>query len=69
MPGMSGTELADALRARYAGLKIVFMSGYAERERVRERPDEQFTAKPFLPAKLFSKVDSFLRIGEIEKTG
>jgi two-component system, cell cycle sensor histidine kinase and response regulator CckA len=70
MPGMSGTELADSLRARYPALKVVFMSGYAERERARElRADEQFIAKPFLPAELFSKVDSFLRGAvEIEKT-
>jgi PAS domain S-box-containing protein len=66
MPGMSGTELADALRVRYPAIKIVFMSGYAERERVRElRPDEQFIAKPFLPAQLFSKVESFLRGSEL----
>ena len=70
MPGMSGTELADALRVRYPAIKVVFMSGYAERERVRElRPDEQFIAKPFLPAKLFSTVESLLRAAvEIEKT-
>jgi len=69
MPGVSGTELADALRVRYPAIKVVFMSGYAERERVRElRPDEQFIAKPFLPAQLYSKVESFLRGSvEIEK--
>lgn len=70
MPGMSGTELADALRLRYPALKVVFMSGYAERQRARElRPDEQFIAKPFLPAELFSKVASFLRGSvDVEKT-
>lgn len=70
MPGMNGTELADSLRLRYPTIKVVFMSGYAERERIRElRPDEQFIAKPFLPAQLFSKVESFLRDSDdVEKT-
>jgi len=70
MPGMSGTELADALRLRYPAIKVVFMSGYAERERARElRPDEQFIAKPFLPAELFRRVELFLRGAvDIEKT-
>jgi CheY-like chemotaxis protein len=30
MPGMSGTELARALRTKYPGLPIVIASGYAE---------------------------------------
>lgn len=30
MPRMGGKELADRLHARWAGLKILFMSGYAE---------------------------------------
>jgi PAS domain S-box-containing protein len=30
MPGCSGTELADRIRALHPGIKVLFMSGYAE---------------------------------------
>jgi PAS domain S-box-containing protein len=62
MPGLSGMELADELRVKNPSLKVLFMSGYAERERVRQLHDnEQFIPKPFLPAELFRRVNAFLR--------
>jgi two-component system, cell cycle sensor histidine kinase and response regulator CckA len=62
MPGLSGMELADQLRVGNPALKVLFMSGYAERERVRQLHDnEQFIPKPFLPAELFRRVNAFLR--------
>ena len=30
MPGMSGRELSKRLTERYPGLKVLFMSGYAD---------------------------------------
>ena len=35
MPGITGVQLAEALRARNANLKVLFMSGYAERDSLR----------------------------------
>jgi two-component system cell cycle sensor histidine kinase/response regulator CckA len=35
MPGMSGTELAEVLRARDAGLKVLFLSGHSRDTVVR----------------------------------
>ncbi|HKO50381.1 MAG TPA: ATP-binding protein [Polyangiaceae bacterium] len=62
MPGITGVELADALRTRNADLKVLFMSGYAERDSLRVlRAHEQFIPKPFLPDELFQHVNSFLR--------
>ncbi len=62
MPGLTGMELADQLREKHPALKVLFMSGYAERERVRKLHDrEQFIPKPFLPAELFRRVNAFLR--------
>ncbi len=62
MPGMTGMELADAVRSRSPDLKVLFMSGYAERDRIRPlRETEQFVPKPFLPAEFYAAVDEFLR--------
>jgi two-component system, cell cycle sensor histidine kinase and response regulator CckA len=62
MPRIAGMELADRLRETQPNLKVLFMSGYAEREHLRAlHPNEQFIPKPFLPADLFRRVNDFLR--------
>ena len=62
MPGITGVELADALRTRSPNLKVLFMSGYAERDSLRVlQAHEQFIPKPFLPDELFRHVNGFLR--------
>ena len=62
MPRVTGMELADKLRANQPDIKVLFMSGYAEREHLRElHRNEQFIPKPFLPAELFRRVNDFLR--------
>jgi two-component system cell cycle sensor histidine kinase/response regulator CckA len=64
MPKLTGPDLADRLRAREPDLKVLFMSGYAESDRVRAlAKNERFIAKPFLPADLFVSVSEFLREG------
>lgn len=50
MPGMSGPMLADQLLARFAGARVLFMSGYDERQVVQRYVVEKgFTliTKPF----------------------
>ena len=50
MPQMSGRELADLLRSRRPGLKVLFMSGYVDDALVREglgEAPEAFIQKPF----------------------
>ncbi|HET7543110.1 MAG TPA: ATP-binding protein [Polyangiaceae bacterium] len=62
MPGLTGVQLADALRTRNENLKVLFMSGYAERDSLRVlQAHEQFIPKPFLPDELFRHVNGFLR--------
>jgi PAS domain S-box-containing protein len=62
MPGITGVQLADVLRTRNASLKVLFMSGYAERDSLRVlQAHEQFIPKPFLPDELFRHVNGFLR--------
>ena len=61
MPGESGMELADLLHARNPELKVLFISGYADRERVRPlRSNEQYIPKPFLPGELFQRINELV---------
>jgi CheY-like chemotaxis protein len=49
MPGMNGAELAKAARARFAGLPIVFVTGFAESDKIEAAvgPDVPVLRKPF----------------------
>ena len=55
MPNMSGRELAQALRARRPGIKVLYMSGYTDdvilQKGLRE-PEGSFMVKPFTMATL-----------------
>jgi CheY-like chemotaxis protein len=63
MPHVNGRELADRLQARQPGLKVLFMSGYAdnviEHHGVLEAGG-QFIQKPFRPEELAQKVRTLL---------
>jgi DNA-binding response OmpR family regulator len=59
LPAMSGKEVARRLRETRPGLKVLFMSGYAEAQVVHRGVVEEevaFLAKPFTPAALTEKV-------------
>jgi DNA-binding response OmpR family regulator len=59
LPAMSGKEVARRLRETRPGLKVLFMSGYAEEQVVHRGVVEEevaFLAKPFTPAALTEKV-------------
>ena len=57
MPRMSGPELVRALRKRDPDLPVLYMSGYADRDKNPvERGDEQL-AKPFTPDDLLEAVN------------
>jgi hypothetical protein len=63
MPGMKGRELAISLRARYPGLKVLYMSGYTDDAaliRGKLEAGEAFIPKPFLPNEILSKVRKML---------
>ena len=64
MPGMSGTETLDAIRARseLAELPIAFLSASENMEQAvanGEYAVQGFIKKPFLPQKLYESVDAF----------
>jgi PAS domain S-box-containing protein len=63
LPAMSGKEVARRLRESRPGLKVLFMSGYAEEQVVHRgvvEKDVAFLAKPFTPAALTQKVRGVL---------
>ena len=67
MPGMSGRELADELRIRQPGLRVLFISGYVEDELARHgivEAEVAFLHKPFSLAELGAKVRAVLDDGD-----
>jgi two-component system, cell cycle sensor histidine kinase and response regulator CckA len=63
MPKVSGRELAEELRARRNGMKVLYMSGYTDNAIVNTgilRKEVAFLQKPFTPAALTEKVREVL---------
>lgn len=65
MPEMNGGELAEALRTRQPGLKVVFVSGHGPGELTQRgiRVGAGFLQKPFGPKDLATKVREILDQG------
>ncbi len=59
MPGMDGGTLAAHLKSLHPGLKVLFMSGYAENAEVHHEEigdKDAFLAKPFTPEVVLQRV-------------
>ena len=66
MPDMGGLELAARLQGRWSGLKVVYMSGYAEGDKLRPAVEDygrSFLQKPFSAESLTLKVREVLDAG------
>ena len=65
MPGMNGAELATRLRALQPSVVIVFMSGYAETDVMRDMKQNStiHIQKPFTVNILLSRVGEALQAG------
>ncbi len=64
LPGMNGRDLAERGRALRPGLKIILMTGYAEKAGLRSeflRNDMRLIAKPFTTNELSKQVQDILR--------
>jgi CheY-like chemotaxis protein len=63
MPGMGGRALADRLQASRPGLRVLYVSGYAESEVVdhgEQSPQAAFVQKPFTPEELALQVRALI---------
>ena len=63
MPGMSGKDLSDRLRAEVPGLPVLFMSGYTDNVMDRYGLDaagDSLLHKPFNAQQLLSAVQDLL---------
>jgi PAS domain S-box-containing protein len=63
LPQLRGVEVADRLRARRPGLRVLYISGYTQTAIVHDGlldPGVNFLAKPFRPADLANRVREVL---------
>lgn len=63
MPGMNGVELGMEVARRKPGIKVFYMSGYADQELVRQgllEPGTTFLQKPFTPRQLAARIRAIL---------
>ena len=69
MPGMSGVEVAKAMRARQPSIRVLFMSGYAT-DTIGPRGGlelgDALLTKPFTPSALVARVRQFLDAARTE---
>jgi CheY-like chemotaxis protein len=66
MPGIDGHLVADSLRSDIPSLQVIYISGYAETEHIREsalNARETFLRKPFTPQELLAKVREHIDAG------
>jgi PAS domain S-box-containing protein len=63
MPGLNGRQVADLLLARHPGLKVLYISGYADTAIITQQltaAGSAFLPKPFSPAELSQKIREVL---------
>jgi len=63
MPGMNGVEVAGRVLRVRPGIRIVYMSGYADQDLVGQgllQPGTHFLQKPFTPQELGTRVREIL---------
>ncbi len=63
MPGLSGIEMSEVLKARFPELRFLFISGYTSRElgTAPTAPPEPFLPKPFTMHELADEVEKALK--------
>jgi FixJ family two-component response regulator len=68
MPGPSGVDLAERLKATRRGVRVLFMSGYTDNAIIRNgllAEGASFLQKPFTPEELLRKMRQVLEAQSI----
>jgi CheY-like chemotaxis protein len=58
MPGMSGMEVARQVRLKRPAIPILFVTGYADKNALRDVGEERIIKKPFIGEELAKKVNA-----------
>ena len=69
MPGMSGLEVARQVQLKYPAIPILFVTGYADKDTLRDVGDERIIKKPFIGQELAEKVNTALVKGIPRQSG
>jgi signal transduction histidine kinase len=60
MPEMTGVELAKAIHATYPGLPVIVVSGYGNREELKDFGEARILQKPYTEGELMGKITEVL---------
>jgi len=60
MPEMTGVELAKAIHATYPGLPVIVVTGYGNREELKDLGEARILQKPYIEGELMEKITEAL---------
>lgn len=66
LPGQNGGELATRMRRQNPGLKVLFVTGYADQITVLKDAGEEYLLKPFCTEALLRKVGELMNESNVE---
>jgi len=69
MPGMSGVEVARQVQFKHPAIPILFVTGYADKNALRDVGEERIIKKPFIGEELAQKVNAALVKGISHHSG
>ena len=58
MPRMNGAQFRTLAQRRWPGLPILFVTGYADLDAIRDVPEERVIRKPFARVELISRLQA-----------
>lgn len=69
LTGMRGHEVADFVRSFFPNVRVMYMSGYADKDEVQNQESVPMLQKPFTSAELLAHVRRALPVGSEPRSG